>query len=327
MNLPEFRSNSREVLSTLNEDSESVQQSATLLGVVWDLQEDTMVVNTKKCDNWPATKRQFLAYTTEFYDFLGLFTPATLSLPQHLWKKEYDWNQPFDNTDRQTAAALLERFQEQSLKSDRKLTAELDKKCAEIHVFVDACRSAYFAVAYLCSYSQDRYENSLLMSKSRMTPIRGITIPRLELMAALIGSRSLNFVKGQLKHTGPTFLWSDSQATLHWIATATTVDRFVDNRLAEIRRSPTQFRYVDSGNNPADLATLTGEKNLHFSSKKAGIGLNGQLHKTHTLNKLERTTVHVLRVIKRVLRSTQIHLGRRLWETVELEGPVTAEKY
>uniref|UniRef100_A0A914R252 Uncharacterized protein n=1 Tax=Parascaris equorum TaxID=6256 RepID=A0A914R252_PAREQ len=74
-------------------------------------------------------------------------------------------------------------------------------------------------------------------------------------MAALIGNRLLNFVKGQLKHTEPTFLWSNSQATLHRIATATTVDRFVDNRLAEIRRSPAQFRYVDSGNNPADLAT------------------------------------------------------------------------
>uniref|UniRef100_A0A915ARD8 Uncharacterized protein n=1 Tax=Parascaris univalens TaxID=6257 RepID=A0A915ARD8_PARUN len=62
-------------------------------------------------------------------------------------------------------------------------------------------------------------------------------------------------LKGQLKHTGPTFLWSDSQATLHWIATAAAVDRLVDNRLAEIRRSSAQFRCVDSGNNAADLAT------------------------------------------------------------------------
>uniref|UniRef100_A0A915C8D5 Uncharacterized protein n=1 Tax=Parascaris univalens TaxID=6257 RepID=A0A915C8D5_PARUN len=118
--------------------------------------------------------------------------------------------------------ALLERFQGQSLRLDRKLTAEVDKKCAEIRVFVDASTSAYSAVGYLRSYSQDRYENSLLMSKSRVAPIRGITIPRFELMAALIGSRLLNFVKRQLMHTGPTFLWSDSQATLHWIATATT---------------------------------------------------------------------------------------------------------
>uniref|UniRef100_A0A915B870 CCHC-type domain-containing protein n=1 Tax=Parascaris univalens TaxID=6257 RepID=A0A915B870_PARUN len=113
MNLREFRSNNREVLSALNEDSDSVQQSATLLGIVWDHQEDTMVFNTK-CHNWPATKRQFLAYTAEFYDPSGLFTPATLPLKlflQHLWKKEYDWDQPFDNTDCQTAAALLERFQ------------------------------------------------------------------------------------------------------------------------------------------------------------------------------------------------------------------------
>uniref|UniRef100_A0A0M3IDS0 DUF1758 domain-containing protein n=1 Tax=Ascaris lumbricoides TaxID=6252 RepID=A0A0M3IDS0_ASCLU len=50
------------------------------------------------------------------------------------------------------------------------------------------------------------------------------------------------------------FFWSESQAILHWIATTTTVDRFVDDRLAEIRRSSAQFPYVDSANNPADLA-------------------------------------------------------------------------
>uniref|UniRef100_A0A0M3IG71 DUF2794 domain-containing protein n=1 Tax=Ascaris lumbricoides TaxID=6252 RepID=A0A0M3IG71_ASCLU len=83
-------------------------------------------------------------------------------------------------------------------------------------------------------------------SKNRVAPIRGITIPRPELMAALRGSK--------LKHTGPMLLWSDSQAIVHWIVIATTVDRFVDSRLAQIRRSPAQFRYVQSDNNPIDLA-------------------------------------------------------------------------
>ncbi|VDM29458.1 unnamed protein product, partial [Toxocara canis] len=191
-----------------------------------------MIFNTKRYDKPPATKRQFLAYTAEFYDPLGLLTPATLPLKlflQQLWRKEYDWDQPFDNTDRQNAGTLLERFQGQSLKLNRQVTAELDKEHAEIHVFVDASKDAYAAVAYLRSYKGNRYESSLLMSKSRVAPIRGITIPRLELMAALIGSRLLHFVQQQLKHTGPMFLWSDSQAALHWIATATTVDRFVDN--------------------------------------------------------------------------------------------------
>uniref|UniRef100_A0A0M3ITC7 DUF5641 domain-containing protein n=1 Tax=Ascaris lumbricoides TaxID=6252 RepID=A0A0M3ITC7_ASCLU len=276
---------------------------------------------------------------------------------QHLWKKEYDWDQAFDNTDRQTAATLLERFQGQSLKLDRKLTAELDKERAEIHVFVDASKNAYAAVAYLRSYRQNRYESSLLMSKSRVAPIRGITIPRLELMAALIGSRLLNFVQGQLKHTGPTFLWSDSQATLHWIAAATTVDRFVDNRLAEIRRSPAQFRYVDSGNNPADLATrgltiaelkqcsqwwegptFLQQESQHWPEWTAPHNPVAlviipstptvidivECERFSCLNKLKRTTVQVLRAIKRMLRSAQIHLERKLWETVEFEGPATA---
>uniref|UniRef100_A0A915C4Z9 Uncharacterized protein n=1 Tax=Parascaris univalens TaxID=6257 RepID=A0A915C4Z9_PARUN len=235
-----------------------MQQSATLLGIAWDLQEDKMAFDTKKCDNWPATKRVFLAYTAEFYDPLGLFTHATLSLKlflQHLWKKEYDWDQPFDNTVRQTAAALLERFQGQSLKLDRKLTAELDKKCAEIHVFVDASRSAYSAVVYLRSYSQDRYENSLLKSKSRSGPILAL-IPRLN-KGSIDWKQVAELRKRAVEAHGIHVPLERFTGDLvdNWIATATTVDRFVDNRLAEIRRSPAQFRYVDSGNNPVDLTT------------------------------------------------------------------------
>ncbi|VDM50199.1 unnamed protein product [Toxocara canis] len=67
-----------------------------------------------------------------------------------------------------------------------------------------------------------------------MVPVSPSTTPRLELMAALIGSRLLRFFQ---KHTGPMCLWSASQATLHWTATATTVDRFVGNRVVEIPRS------------------------------------------------------------------------------------------
>uniref|UniRef100_A0A915CGJ3 Uncharacterized protein n=1 Tax=Parascaris univalens TaxID=6257 RepID=A0A915CGJ3_PARUN len=100
----------------------------------------------------------------------------------------------------------------------------------------------------------------------------------------------MNFVQGHLEHTGPTFLWSDPQATLHRIAAVTIADHFIDNRPAEIRRSAAQFCYIGSGNNPADLETRgftiveleqqCGEKEVHFCSKKASTGLNGQLRIT-----------------------------------------------
>ncbi|VDM42809.1 unnamed protein product [Toxocara canis] len=228
-----------------------------------------MIFNTKKYDECPATKRELLAYTAEFYDPLGLLTPATLSLKlflQQLWKKEYDCDQPFDNTDRQNAETPLERFQRQSLKLTWQLTAERDKQRTEIRAFMDASKDAYAAVAYLRFYKENRYESSLLMSKSRVAPMRGITIPRLDLMAALVGSRLLRFVQGQLKHTGPLFLWSDSQATLQWIATTTTVDRLLYNRIAEIRRNPAQFRCVDSANNAVDWQPVASQlQNLRTS--------------------------------------------------------------
>uniref|UniRef100_A0A914R0Q6 Reverse transcriptase domain-containing protein n=1 Tax=Parascaris equorum TaxID=6256 RepID=A0A914R0Q6_PAREQ len=77
------------LLNAILLDSESMQQSATLLGIVWELQEDTMVFNTKKCDNYPATKRQFLAYTAEAVQHA---TPSLKLFLQHLWKKKYDWD-------------------------------------------------------------------------------------------------------------------------------------------------------------------------------------------------------------------------------------------
>uniref|UniRef100_A0A915CFC9 Uncharacterized protein n=1 Tax=Parascaris univalens TaxID=6257 RepID=A0A915CFC9_PARUN len=124
-----------------------------------------------------------------------------------------------------------------------------------------------------------------------------------------------------------------------------------------MRRSPAQFCYVDSGNKPADLATrgltiaelrqcsqwwerpsfLQQESRywpewtvshnpvaLVIIPSTPAVADVFECEIFSTLNKLKRTTVQVLRAIKRKLRSTQIRLGRTLWETVELEGPATA---
>ena len=53
---------------------------------------------------------------------------------------------------------------------------------ATLHVFTDASSQAYGAVAYLVQGTQ----SAILMSKARAAPLKQHTLPRLELMAAVL---------------------------------------------------------------------------------------------------------------------------------------------
>lgn len=84
-----------------------------------------------------------------------------------------------------------------------------------LHIFSDASLTAYGAIAFLCSGDS----TSFVMAKSRVAPIKPLTLPKLELMGALTAARLCSFIVQALHpHTlQTTHLWSDSQITLHWI--------------------------------------------------------------------------------------------------------------
>ncbi|MEW8544195.1 MAG: hypothetical protein AB2693_11735, partial [Candidatus Thiodiazotropha sp.] len=97
----------------------------------------------------------------------------------------------------------------------------------------------------------------LIFSKTRLAPNKTITIPRLELLAALIGSRSLKFVQNELmldiseKHT-----WIDSQCVLNWLNSKRTLGTFVENRIKEVKKDrDVNFHYISTTENPADIAS------------------------------------------------------------------------
>ncbi|VDI16698.1 Hypothetical predicted protein [Mytilus galloprovincialis] len=99
--------------------------------------------------------------------------------------------------------------------------------------------------------------SDLIFSKSRLAPVKEMSIPRLELMAVLIGVRSLIFVKSELNISiEEMYLWSDSQCVLKWISTKKELNVFVKNRIAEIKaHKDVKFMYVNTMENPADVAT------------------------------------------------------------------------
>nr|XP_043069093.1 uncharacterized protein LOC122321985 [Drosophila bipectinata] len=135
----------------------------------------------------------------------------------------------------------------------------------ELHVFVDASQSAFAAMAYWrVTYDDGNVLVSFVCAKTKCAPMRTMSIPRLELQAAVLGTRVMNTVKE--KHNvdiSETVLWTDSRTVLKWIgSTHRRYKQFVGNRVAEILDTSkvSQWRWVPTADNAADDATRSQNK-------------------------------------------------------------------
>ncbi|XP_055947035.1 uncharacterized protein LOC129980679 [Argiope bruennichi] len=127
---------------------------------------------------------------------------------------------------------------------------------SEIHVFVDASKSSYGACVFVRTVVENDVKVSLLRSKTRVAPLKSLTIPRLELMACCIGARLANSIVRalHLPEIKVTY-WTDSEVALWWIREQGNWSVFVANRVKEIREL-TKFqswRHVPGNMNIADL--------------------------------------------------------------------------
>ena len=108
----------------------------------------------------------------------------------------------------------------------------------ELHAFGDASKVAYATAVYLRVVPEDgRASTSLVMSKTRMAPVRKITFLRLELMAAVITARLCTYVKDEIDcPISRIVCWTENSSTLHWVrGSATQWKPFVAYRVNEIQ--------------------------------------------------------------------------------------------
>ncbi len=127
-----------------------------------------------------------------------------------------------------------------------------------IHIFCDASAEAYAAVAYAVAHFDSEPPSSrLLLSRGRVAPIKQVSIPRLELMAAEMAlSLAFCIVAAYSLPMSEVNFWSDSATVLCWLHNDTRVlTTFVGTRTAKIQRATaiSNWRHVPSTQNPADI--------------------------------------------------------------------------
>ncbi|CAH1977156.1 unnamed protein product [Acanthoscelides obtectus] len=240
------------------------EQNKTL-GVFWNSHNDVIQykIDFEILSNHRMTKRGVLSTICQIFDPLGLVGCVTIVaklLIQQMWIRKLEWDDdlPSDLQDSWI------RFRE-DLKTITKLSiprrAVLSEYIRiEIHGFSDASEKAYAACIYVrCSFSTREPVSNLICAKSRVAPVKQVSLPRLELCGAVLLANLLDKAIKILEiDFDQCYLWSDSMITLAWIrGNSKRWKTFVANRVGEIQSltSVLDWRHVESANNPADLLT------------------------------------------------------------------------
>lgn len=232
-------------------------QEEMVLGIRWLLDDDGLAVAYvhERLPGTHVTKRKLLSIANGVYDPLGMLSPVTLVpklLLQEAWKQKFDW-------DDQLPPDMLRRFntwyQSMALAGTytipRCIMVAPPSENATLHVFCDASAAAYATCAFLRTDSRVTF----VAARTRVSPLQPLSIPRLELMGALLAARLAQTIVEALQARLETYWWTDSTVVLAWLKRDDPWKTFVANRVQEIRRLTTagRWRHVPGTLNPADL--------------------------------------------------------------------------
>lgn len=208
-----LRSNSRELeelweTSGLSDGEIERVSQLKVLGLNWCPEKDELSLEVKGLiDSWKTlqnTKRCVLQTAARIFDPIGLIAPFVIRvklLLQEIWERFCDWDEELPEDLRKKWFAWCEEIERLSdVTIPRNCLLNSSNNLVEVHVFCDASMSAYGTVVYFKYCDKDgNYKLSFIMSKSRVAPLRKLTLPRLELMALVIGARVGSYVKGIFK--------------------------------------------------------------------------------------------------------------------------------
>ncbi|GFS91648.1 integrase catalytic domain-containing protein [Trichonephila clavipes] len=230
----------------LHETASLGANGTKVLGLSWNSNEDYLTTDTKSLLEFVSldknTKRFILQAVGKIFDPLGLISPFTVRMKcllQDLWKEEIQWDDPLPTHIEKEWKKWCEELPHlRNLKIPRLvLDSTLLEDDVELHSFCDDSKKAYGAAIYLRTKSRNGISVKLVTSKSRVAPLNCVTLPRLELLGALVAARLASKMKKivNLKRSCLQYHWTDSKIVLFLI------------------KDPHSWYHCDSKENPADF--------------------------------------------------------------------------
>jgi len=233
--LRKWMSNDKELINDVQCNSGGVRTmgdngSTKILGLNWNSDNDVLLYTGRQIENniTKTTKRKILSEIAAIFDPLGLLRPVIVNaklIMQSLWQVKAGWDEllPEDiQNEWRKCRDGLPQLNEISI--PRKIIGEGINIEFQIHGFADASLKAYGACLYLrgTNVTGNSVVN-LICAKSKVAPLKVVSLPRLELCAALLLARLASRVIPKLNLLiGRRQFWSDSNVVIAWISSPST---------------------------------------------------------------------------------------------------------
>lgn len=273
LKLPKIRTNCESLFKEKegydSQEKVQINTECIILGMKWNPCSDNLLISYNPDDNireGKLTKRTILSDSSKIFDPLGLLCVCTVMfkmLLQQLWLQELKWDDEIP-TDMQTAWQRLTKGLKilSLLEIPRHIICNEPVRI-EIHAFSDASLKAYAGCIYIRSVNKEgEIFVRLLCAKTRVAPLKAVTIPKLELCGAVLAAKLCSTVVKALRCAIVKIVyWSDSQIVLSWLkGQQSRLKTFVLHRVEIIKnitssQGDSSWMYVPSAQNPADLAS------------------------------------------------------------------------
>ena len=232
-----------------------------VLGVVWNHEQDVFMFKVHPPNEIKLTKRTILSHIARIYDPIGMAAAFLIRAKigmQRLWLEGLDWDDELPPTSQVSWANFFKEMNELNhVMFERSLTPDDVIGVPSLIIFADASREAFGTCAYVRWETTNHvFVTRFVSAKSRVAPLKPLTIPRLELQAAVLAVRLAQSIlhESRLQFENIIF-FSDSSIVISWIRSqAREFKPFVSARIAEIhsKSEPCQWRHISGELNVAD---------------------------------------------------------------------------
>ncbi|XP_074621676.1 uncharacterized protein LOC141880115 [Acropora palmata] len=240
---------------------EGILPTERALGVIWDVHKDAFLFKIKPKE-LADTRRKVISLTASIFDpigFLARFIVRAKIFFQSLWKLRQGWDEKVPEEIQQEWSVWQKELQslaEFSVPRFYRLVM-VSPTSIQLHLFGDASEKAFCAVAYFrFEYPSGERQCAFVAAKTRVAPVKPLSIPRLELQAAVLSVRLACMIQKEHDYeVSSTYYWSDSSAFIGQIhGESKRHPAFTANRLSEIldTSEPQQWRHCPGKLNPAD---------------------------------------------------------------------------